>query len=328
MSGWGRTSGSARCRPCPRESIGLVAAFCLGLRAARQAHREHRALARLARHGHVAAHHACELAREGKAEPRSAVAARGQGIGLGEFLEQLRLLFGGQADAGIRDGKLDPVASVRHPAHPQGHLALFRELTGIAQEIEQDLLEPHGVRGERAQVLLGFDDKAVLVLLGELSSGADDIIDKSGQIDRLGIELELAGFDLRKVEHLVDEAQEVGAGGIHAAQRFQRFFRAEARRIADHHLGQANDGVKRRAQLVAHAGEELRLVLARHLELAVFVLNLVEQPHVLDGDHRLVGEGRRQLYLLVGERPRFDTTDRDAPDGLARRCRTARRNPD
>ena len=34
-----------------------------------QAHRKDRALVRLARHGHVAAHHARELARERKAEP-------------------------------------------------------------------------------------------------------------------------------------------------------------------------------------------------------------------------------------------------------------------
>jgi hypothetical protein len=40
--------------------------------AARQAHREHRALARLARHGHVAAHHARELARESKCRSMSA----------------------------------------------------------------------------------------------------------------------------------------------------------------------------------------------------------------------------------------------------------------
>jgi hypothetical protein len=80
------------------------------------------------------------------------------------------------------------------------------------------------------------------------------------QINGLGIELELAGFDLREVQYLVDEAQEVAAGGIHTAQRFQCLFCAEARRVADHHLGQADDGVERRAQLVAHAGEELRLV--------------------------------------------------------------------
>ena len=31
-------------------------------------------------------------------------------------------------------------------------------------------------------------------------------------------------------------------------------------------------------------------------------LHLLEQPRVLDGDHGLVGEGRDQLDLLVGER--------------------------
>ncbi len=35
----------------------------------------------------VAAHHARELARQGKAEARPTIAARGQGIGLGEVLE-------------------------------------------------------------------------------------------------------------------------------------------------------------------------------------------------------------------------------------------------
>jgi hypothetical protein len=52
-----------------------------------QANREHRASAQLARHGHVAAHHARELARERKAEPRPAVAAGGERIRLGKFLE-------------------------------------------------------------------------------------------------------------------------------------------------------------------------------------------------------------------------------------------------
>src|SRR6516165_1938036 len=54
----------------------------LGCRAARQAHREHRALARLARHRHVAAHHARELAGDGKAEPRATEPLRSRGISL------------------------------------------------------------------------------------------------------------------------------------------------------------------------------------------------------------------------------------------------------
>src|SRR5207249_2651186 len=68
-----------------------------------------RSLARFACDGHVAAHHARELARDGKAEPGAAVAARGQGIGLGEILKQFRLLLSRHADAAILDSKLDPV---------------------------------------------------------------------------------------------------------------------------------------------------------------------------------------------------------------------------
>src|SRR5262245_10915641 len=94
-----------------------------------KAHGKDGTLARLARYGHVPAHHARELARDRKAEPRPAVAARGQGISLGEILEQFRLLFGGHADAGVRNGKLDRFESVRHLAHPQHDLPLLRKLT-------------------------------------------------------------------------------------------------------------------------------------------------------------------------------------------------------
>ena len=43
-----------------------------------------------------------------------------------------------------------------------------------------------------------------------------------------------------------------------------------------------------------------RLLLQRLGEFARARLHLVEQPHVLDRDHRLVGEGLDQFDLLVG----------------------------
>jgi hypothetical protein len=52
---------------------------------------------------------------------------------------------------------------------------------------------------------------------------------------------------------------------------------------------------------VTHIGEELRLVLACLCKLAALVLNLVEQPHVLDRDHGLVGEGLHKFNLFVGK---------------------------
>ena len=92
---------------------------------------------------------------------------------------------GGHADAGVGHGKLDPVASVDHPSRPQLDLALLGELAGIAQQVEQDLPQPHGVHGERAEVVLGFDDEAVLVLLGELARGADDLVDQRREMHGL-----------------------------------------------------------------------------------------------------------------------------------------------
>ena len=47
-------------------------------------------------------------------------------------------------------------------------------------------------------------------------------------------------------------------------------------RILPQHLADADDGIERRAQLVAHVGEELRLVLACFRKLAALVLDLAE----------------------------------------------------
>jgi hypothetical protein len=60
-------------------------------------------------------------------------------------------------------------------------------------------------------------------------------------------------------------------------------------------------GIERRAQLVAHIGEELRLVLAGDLELAALVLDLVEQPRILDRQHRLRGECLDQVDGVLRE---------------------------
>src|SRR5262249_57227701 len=94
--------------------------------AAWQTYGEHRAFARLARHGHVAAHHARQLARDGKAEPRAAEALSGRGIGLAELREQLCLLLRCHADPGVGDGELDEAAAIAHLACRKLDLARLR----------------------------------------------------------------------------------------------------------------------------------------------------------------------------------------------------------
>ena len=111
-----------------------------------QTDREYRPLARLTRHGHVAAHHACKLARDGESEAGAAEALRGRGIGLRELLKQLAHLLRRHADAAICHGKLDPAASVDKLSRLQLDLALLGELAGVAQQVEEDLPQPHRIR--------------------------------------------------------------------------------------------------------------------------------------------------------------------------------------
>jgi hypothetical protein len=132
-------------------------------------------------------------------------------------------------------------------------------------------------------------------------SRTDDLLDQWRQIHRLRAEFELAGLDLGEVEHLIDEAEKMGTRTVNPAQRLCRLFRAKARRIADHHLGQPDDGIERGAQLMAHAGDELRLVLACHFELTALFLHLGEQIGVLDGQHGLRREGLQQIDAVLGK---------------------------
>ena len=57
-----------------------------------------------------------------------------------------------------------------------------------------------------------------------------------------------------------------------------------------------------------------RLLLERFGQFAVARLQLVEHPHVLDRDRRLVGEGLDQFDLLRGERPHLGAVDRQGSD--------------
>ena len=98
--------------------------------------------------------------------------------------------------------------------------------------------QPHRVNRQSAEVLLRVENQAVLVLLGKLARSTDHLFDQRCELHGLRIEFKFSGFDLRQVEHLIDEAKQVSSGAVHALQWLLRLFGTEARRIRDHHLGQ------------------------------------------------------------------------------------------
>ena len=69
----------------------------------------------------------------------------------------------------------------------------------------------------------------------------------------------------------------------------------------------------RAADDLEHVGGR-SLLLQRFLEIAGLCLHLIEQPGILDGDHRLVGKGLQQLDMVCRECSGLLARDRDDPD--------------
>ena len=153
------------------------------------------------------------------------------------------------------------LAAARRPAGAHADLAAGRrELHGVGQKVERDL--PHrafvGVK-PRHRALEILDDADVLVAGLELHQVAA-ILDDMQQHQRLLVELVAAGLDARQVEDLVDQVEQMLPGIVDVARIFAVGLVAHRpEHLVGHHLGEAEDGVERRPQLMAHRGEEARL---------------------------------------------------------------------
>ena len=96
--------------------------------------------------------------------------------------------------------------------------------------------------------------------------------------------------------------------------------------------GALDDGVEDRLHVRGRAADDAehlgrcRLMLQRLAQFCVALLDLLEQPHVLDRDDRLIGEGFEKLDLLFGKRPDLRATNHDRPDRNALAQQRRRKN--
>jgi len=132
------------------------------------------------------------------------------------------------------------------------------KLHGVAEEIVENLAETCGVADNRRGQRGGQRDAPLeFLVLREHAAGGGNFAEETREIERRGADFESAGLDAGEVEHVVDEAEEVCAGGVDDAEAFALPRRGGLVRGED--LRVADDGVERRAQFVAHAGDEVAL---------------------------------------------------------------------
>ena len=196
-------------------------------------------------------------AGDGEPEPAALMALGELVLHLLERPPQLGDVVLGDADAGILDGDFHVAARTR-----QMHVdaaAVAGELHGVGEEIEEHLLQRAAV-GLQHQMLRPVAIERDVALGGGLAHHLHAVGDDVGEIHIADIERHAAGLDLRHVEDVVDHLQQIGAARIDIAGIFLIFGMTErSEQSLLHHLGEADHGIERRAQLVTDIGEELRL---------------------------------------------------------------------
>jgi hypothetical protein len=127
-------------------------------------------------------------------------------------------------------------------------------LSALLSRFEQDLAHPGWVGADPARHVGATSMRSVSPLaIACARISASTWFSKLQQVDRLRNDLQLARFELRDVEDVVEDREQVCADS-RAVSRLDRLLRREAAVLQQRH--HAEHAVERRADLVTHVREE------------------------------------------------------------------------
>ena len=168
------------------------------------------AAAHLAPDGELTTHEPDELLRDGQAEARSPVAPRHGHVRLREFVEYGPELLRRDPDAGVAHAEADPGTSpvFRSARNRHHHLARFRELDGVPDEVGEDLAHPSRVAAHDPRCFGGHVGQQLEVLLARpYREEARGRVHELREVKGDGLELKVLGLDLRVVEDVVQDRE-------------------------------------------------------------------------------------------------------------------------
>ena len=169
-------------------------------------------------------------------------------------------------------------------ADGQDDLARFGELDRVAQQVQQDLAQPrHVAQQHGGQLTLEHIGQLELLLGRPAADQIERRLDAVAQVKGLGLKIHASGLDLGEVEDVIDDGQQ-GIARIADGRREVALLVIQGR--VQQQAAHADDGVHRRADLMADGGQELRLVAAGHFK------------RVGAFQHALLGQGLVQALVL------------------------------
>jgi hypothetical protein len=168
-------------------------------------------LAQLTRDAEYATHGLREILGDGEPEARTSVLTRGGVVGLYEGRQNGLQLIGGDARTRVFhfEAHAGMAGAVELSGRVQRHIAMLGELRGIAEQIDDGL---HDAGGIPEQAWPGDAIVDVQWNAACLELRRDDLAYTRKQVPDIDLDLlqgELSGFDLRQVENVVDDVQEM-----------------------------------------------------------------------------------------------------------------------
>ncbi len=145
------------------------------------------------------------------------------------------------------------------------HAAGRRELHRVVHEVEQHLFQLALVAPNQRQIGRDADQE---VYAGVAGTGAQHALDPLGNLLDVDIAFEqhhLAGFGFGEIENVVDDVQKVATAGMDVRDVAAVLLVYETALVPHHQVGESDDRVQRRAQLVADLGEKFDLDPVRFL---------------------------------------------------------------
>ncbi|MCY1418006.1 hypothetical protein D9M71_335520 [compost metagenome] len=150
----------------------------------------------------LALHHFAELTGQGQAQAGAAVLAGDAGVGLGEGLEDALQGVRGDADAGIAHADAHSAGDCfgTHIDAPQ-----TGELEGVGEQVADHLAHSRGVAAQLGRQLRADQAGQFHARRGVLRQQAGGVLDQQTEVEWNVLQLELAGLELRQVEHVVEQ---------------------------------------------------------------------------------------------------------------------------
>ena len=162
--------------------------------------------------GDIASHLFHQLLGDHQTQARSAVPTGNARIGLAERLEQTRLIALRNADAGIPDlnFNLDFIITERPFFDQNVDVAALGELNRVAHQIGDDLLQAQRVANDVIRyVIFDIERQFQPLIMRGVGEKRDHVIQCAAQREGDTLQNQLARFQLREVQYVVNNGQQV-----------------------------------------------------------------------------------------------------------------------